>query len=88
MQNEASQKIVERFWMAFDTVRQTQERGWQYNFVKSVGTDMGRFARLKRDNWRSFELSYLAELTQWGVSPEWLLTGKGEMLSSKKKAMT
>lgn len=85
MQNEQSQKVAERFWTVFDVIKSRQPRGFEFGFIQANGTDIGRFRRLRKDIWRSFELSYLTYMVEnYHVSAKWLLTGKGEMFDTKQ----
>ena len=82
---EPSYKIAERFWIAFDVLRDSGGRGWEYNFIKEVGTNIGNFRKLKSNYARSFELGYIQYIVEkYNVSSEWIITGKGEMFCKKK----
>lgn len=85
MQNEQSQKVAVRFWTVFDIIKSREPRGFEFSFIQANGTDIGRFRRLRKDIWRSFELSYLTYMVEnYRVSAKWLLTGKGEMFDTKQ----
>lgn len=74
--------VVERFWMAFDHLRQEHGRGWQEGFIKSVDSNIGHFSRLRREKQagRKFRITFLVMLVKdWSVNPNWLLTGRGKM---------
>lgn len=80
MQDNRSQEITTRFWQAFEELRKKHGRGFQSQFIKEANTNIGNFLRLKREPWREFELGYLALICSYGVSSDWLINGRGEMM--------
>lgn len=86
MQNEQSQQIIARFWQAFNILEKEHGRGFEWQFIQAVGTNIGNFRRIRKDLWRSIEISYLQYIAvKYDVSCEWLLLGVGAMFSKKKR---
>lgn len=81
MQTPDSQQIIERFFeVIYDLIARKVIRGKQ-TFTREYGIDRWNFNKLEVDKSRDlFQLSWLAHLiNDFGVSSEWLMTGKGEM---------
>jgi hypothetical protein len=81
MQNEEGTKIVERFFEAlYDLKARKVIRGKQ-TFARRYGINNRNFWLLEQDKSRDIlQLSWIAHLvTDYGISAEWLLTGKGDM---------
>jgi hypothetical protein len=82
----ASIEIVQRFWTVFDILKSEGGWGWEYRFIKAVGTNIGNLRRMKNNINFSFEVGYLQYVIEkYDVSAEWLLSGKGEMFGKKKQ---
>ncbi|MDR0712444.1 MAG: hypothetical protein LBF67_08920 [Prevotellaceae bacterium] len=81
MQNEESQKIVERFFeVLYDLKRRRVIRGKQ-TFTRKYGINNRNFWQLEQDKSRDmFQLEWLAHLVRdYFASATWLLTGEGKM---------
>ena len=81
--SEREREITDRFFLALDTVIASGRiRGLQ-TFTRMHGLNQGNVSTLKnhreRCGLKPEMLSYLAE--DFGVSCEWLLTGRGEMFT-------
>jgi hypothetical protein len=86
MQNEEGKKIVERFFEAlYDLKARKVIRGKQ-TFTRRYGINNRNFWLLEQDKSRDIlQLAWVAHLvTDYGVSAEWLLTGKGDMYVDAK----
>ncbi|MDR1458885.1 MAG: helix-turn-helix domain containing protein [Bacteroidales bacterium] len=85
MQNEAGKKIVERFFEAlYDLKAKKVIRGKQ-TFTRRYGINNRNFWLLEQDKSRDIiQLAWIAHLvTDYDVSAEWLLTGKGDMFTKE-----
>lgn len=81
MQNEDSQKIVERFFEAiYDLKRRRVIRGKQ-TFTRQYGINNRNFWVVEHDKSRDmFQMGWLSHLVRdYFVSALWLLTGEGKM---------
>lgn len=90
MQSEHSTQIVARFFAAVK--RLTDEhviRGTQ-TFTRRYGINRWNFITCSRDHRRNiFQVAWLAYLVNdYGVNPEWLLTGNGEFYADGRKPAT
>lgn len=84
MQSSDSQKIVERFFeVIYDLKARRVIRGKQ-TFTRAYGIDRWNFNKVEADKSRDiFQISWLAYLiNDFGVSSEWLMTGRGDMYIS------
>jgi hypothetical protein len=84
MQSSDSQKIVERFFeVIYDLKARRVIRGKQ-TFTRAYGIDRWNFNKVEADKSRDiFQISWLAYLVNdFGVSSEWLMTGRGDMYIS------
>lgn len=84
MQNQNDQKVVERFFeVIYDLKARRVIRG-KLTFTRAYGIDRWNFNKLEADKSRDLlKLSWLSHLiNDFGVSSEWLLTGRGDMYVS------
>jgi len=81
MSNSAAVDIAERFFIAFEALKQTGKIRIYQDFFDAYGIDRGMFYKVKRDHESNlFRVAWLAHLVNdFGVNPEWLMTGKGKM---------
>ncbi|MDR3245004.1 MAG: hypothetical protein LBT50_01065 [Prevotellaceae bacterium] len=86
MQNEESQKIVARFFEAIYALKETKIIHGKMNFTERYGINNRNFWLLEQDKSRDiFQVSWLSYLVNdYGISPEWLITGKGEMFVNQE----
>ena len=74
--------INERFFKALDTLKQQRRLGGIGGFTKKYGMVRGNLYTIKTNKSGAVKAEYLSILVEdFGVSAEWLLTGKGEMFS-------
>lgn len=72
--------VVERFFTAFDIVQPCTVQ----EFCTKLGVYRQKFYKQKTDTAQHYiDFSWLTLLVNVGVSAEWLLTGRGEMLKRK-----
>ena len=87
MQSEDSQKIVGRFFEALTRLKDSNVIRGKRTFTERFSVNRWNLLTLEKDYSRDiFQPAWLTYLvTAYGVSAEWLLTGKGEFLNNKKK---
>lgn len=84
MQDSRSQKINERFFEAIDLLIDNGTLKGKKSFSTLYDLNWGNFYRLRKEPQREFQLSYLSRLVEdFGVSSEWLLTGRGNPLEAR-----
>ena len=85
MQNTESVKTVERFFEALYELKRRKAIKGIDAFPRLYGINHGNFYKLEKDKTRDIlQLIWLTHLvTDFGVSADWLLTGKGDMFIPK-----
>ena len=85
MQTEQGVKIVARFFEALDTLIAKKVIRGKKTFTTKYGINRGSFYRLEKDKSRDIlQLEWLAGLiTDYNVSADWLLTGRGSMFTTE-----
>lgn len=86
MQTEDSQKIVGRFFEALYRLKELGIIGGKKTFTEKHGVNRWNLITLEKDHSRDiFQSAWLAYLVNdYGVSSEWLLTGRGDFLCRGK----
>lgn len=82
MNNPESIEIINRFFEAFDVLKEMKKIKNNQEFIRNYDIPKSTFydARRVRESDR-FQISWLAHLiNDYGVSSEWLFSGKGKML--------
>jgi len=84
MQNPESTKIVERFFEALYDLKEKKVIRGKYTFARRYGINNGNFHQIEKDKSRDmFQLVWLTHLVaDYGVSAEWLLTGRESMYAT------
>lgn len=87
MQSEESQKIVKRFFEALYALKERKVIRGKQTFTNRYDIPRWNFNKLEKDPSRDIiQMSWLAYLvSDYGISAEWLLTGKGDMFVKLKK---
>src|SRR5574344_241686 len=85
MQTEESQKITSRFFSALNTLITNGEIKGKKTFCDDYGINRRNLWKLEHNHASdSLQLSWLSHLiVDFGVSAEWLMTGKGLMFKKK-----
>jgi hypothetical protein len=85
MNNPESIKIINRFFEALDMLIASRELRGAQTFTKKYGINTWNFKTVRKnpesDMFQLVWISYL--VNDYGVSAEWLMTGKGGMFKSK-----
>ena len=75
-------QVNTRFFAALDALIIMGKLQMKIEFCTRYGIDPGNFTRLRKDPYRAFELAYLSYLVEdYGVSADWLITGRGRMIA-------
>lgn len=84
-QNNDSTKIVDRFFEAVEALIIRKVIRGKQTFTSKYGINRGNFNTLSSDRSRNiFQVAWLEYLVKdFGVSSEWLLTGKGNMFERR-----
>ena len=86
MNNPESIEIIDRFFEALDfLIANKQIRGIK-TFTERYGINRWNFNTVRKERHRDiFQLSWLSYMiNDFGISAEWLMSGKGGMLSKKE----
>lgn len=85
MQTEDSQKIIRRFFQALQHLKDQRIIRGKQTFTRQFGINRWNMNTVEkepsRDMFQTAWLSYL--VTEYGVSAEWLLTGRGAIMSPR-----
>lgn len=83
MQNEDSQKIITRFFDALAQLKSDKRIGGKTPFAERYNINRRNMYQLEKNVEKDiFQVSWLSYLVNdYGVSAEWLLTGKGTFYS-------
>lgn len=80
MQNRQGQAINARFFEALDSIIESGRIHSFNEFCELYGVDRRNFARLRKEPTREFPMFLLGvAVLEYGISPDWLLTGRGQM---------
>lgn len=76
--SDKSEKIVQRWFEAFDHLTRTDQIYSVRAFAADLGISRTALVRLRTEPTRKFELELLAVLVRdYGVKAHWLITGNG-----------
>lgn len=85
MQTEDSQKIIRRFFQALQHLKDQRIIRGKQTFTRQFGINRWNMNTVEkepsRDMFQTAWLSYL--VTEYGVSADWLLTGRGSIMSPR-----
>jgi len=77
-------QIKERFYDAFDKLYELGYIRTRQSFLDKYGIDRGNFIATRKNNTRRVDSRLLSILViDYGVSGDWLLSGKGKMFQIK-----
>lgn len=84
MQTPDSEAIVRRFFEALYRLKEEKRIRGKQTFTAAYGIDRWNLNKLEKDPSRDiFQVAWLLYLVRdFGLSPRWLLTGKGDMMGS------
>jgi len=87
MQTPDSQIIVKRFFEALYRLKELGVIRGKQTFTNKYGIDRWNLNKLEKDPDRDiFQPAWLTYLVNdYGISPEWLLTGKGDIVKLKRE---
>ena len=87
MQTEESQKIIGRFFEAIYHLKSLGIIRGKQTFTNKYGINRWNLNSLEKDKSRDiFQTAWLTYLVDdYDVSAEWLLTGRGDIMSRQKK---
>lgn len=86
MQRGQSIDINQRFFAALDRLVSDGRLRGRKSFATIYGLNWGNLYRLQKEPQREFQLAFLAYLvSDFGISADWLLTGRGDMFGSTSK---
>ncbi len=83
MQTTDSQQVIRRFFEALQRLKADKKIRGKQTFTNRHGINRWNMNTLEKDPGRDiFQAAWLTYLVQdYGVSPEWLLTGQGDFYS-------
>lgn len=86
MQTEDSQKIIARFFQAIYHLKELGKIRGKQTFTREFEINRWNLNSLEKDMSRDiFQAAWLTYLVEkYNVSAEWLLTGRGEIMRTKK----
>lgn len=87
MQTTDSQKVISRFFQALYYLKSQKVIRGKQTFTARYGINRWNMNTLEKDMSRDiFQTSWLSYLVDdYDVSAEWLLTGRGDILSHRRK---
>lgn len=89
MQSEESQKIAKRFFEALYALKNMKVIRGKQSFTRRYEINRWNLNSLEKDLSRDIlQMAWLAYLiNDYGISAEWLMTGRGEMLVKDRNGM-
>ena len=87
MQTSDSQKIISRFFQALYYLKSERVIRGKQTFTAKFGINRWNLNTLEKDMARDiFQTAWLAYLVEeYDISAEWLLTGRGDIMSHRRK---
>lgn len=87
MQTADSQKVIRRFFQALQYLKDTKVIRGKQTFTRTYGINRWNMHTLEKNPQSDiFQTAWLTYLVQdFGVSAQWLLTGRGDMMSGHPK---
>lgn len=88
MQTKDSQRIVARFFEALQRLKADRKIRGKQTFTRAYNINRWNMLTLEKDHTRDiFQPAWLTYLVEdYGVSAQWLLTGKGDFYRKTKSA--
>ena len=86
MNTKESQEVINRFFEAIYTLIERKDIRGKQTFTREHNIDRWNLNKLEQDKSRDiFQVAWLSYLVkEYNISPEWLLTGRGEMFKTAK----
>lgn len=86
MQTTDSQKVIDRFFQALYHLKEQRVIRGKQTFTRRFGINRWNMITLEKDKSRDiFQAAWLSYLVnEYGVSAEWLLTGRGEIMAPRR----
>lgn len=87
MQTTESQAVIRRFFEAIYALKDRKEIRGKQTFTNRYDINRWNLNSLEKDMSRDiFQVAWLTYLVRdYGVSAQWLLTGRGDMFSAQKR---
>ena len=84
---QAEDDIKTRFFQALDFLKDQKAIRGLGTFCRAYNLDRARLSKIKNNlyGFHTIEAVWIAYLADYGISPEWVITGKGKMYFTTQK---
>lgn len=75
------ENIRSRFFQVLDLLKERKVIRGLGTFCRTYNLDRTRLSKIKNrtQGYKTIEVVWIAYLSEYGVSPDWIITGKGKM---------